>query len=222
MRHAPHAGIHTGSGCVLCKVYDKTRSISQARARTLFPEVFKTYKQTQKTSHAGRFSLPKWLAAGGTQDQIKQITSETIVVPTVNTFTGGLFNMKEWVRGQKKGPGKTARGLVNNVKDSAESREDRGLQVITRFLPDYTIEDHREEAGPDFIAVPKLEGSKPILVDVKSGNVASAAQVRIALQMEQEGVEFWMLDPDNEKAMKITKDCEFIPTQYRVYAPQSK
>lgn len=163
-----------------------------------------------------------WLIKTGTQWLTpSQVEPSLITIPTVNTFEG-RFNLRSWLRGTPRPEQpKRDRTVINNAADRMEERELAGLVVLRREFPEveYDIEDHRkgEQVGADYAVISRATKKVFALVDIKSGNVMSAPQVKIALQVEQEGVEYWLLDPENDKAMRVTKECEFIPTGYRVY-----
>jgi len=144
-----------------------------------------------------------------------------VTVPTINVFDNP-FNFAAWSKGTPHpGQPKRDRVIVDDAKQRTEAREARGLEVVARAFPSYTIRDHRKgiQNGADYSAT-SPEGILK-MVDIKSGNVMSKFQVTMALQAELTGVEYWLVDPDNERAMRIGKNCIFEPTGYRVYPPQA-
>ncbi len=197
-----------------------------------------TESQTGKIKSGSAFNQRRFIeaaeAAGYSPEQAKtfldEVKSQSRTV-TLSTETPmelvPLDKRRRWTQGTPTGRGGSERQSGVNPDKVRDERESRGQDILAQlswgeYTPDQIeIEDcssYRIQVGCDIRIW--LKGSKTLLarVDIKSGNRVTDAQLAKAFSSQQEGVPYYIFDPDSGQAMIVDRTCIIVPKVFAVYA----
>ena len=138
-----------------------------------------------------------------------------------------LDKRRKWHKGTPTGAGGSERSSGKNPAGAKEEREQKGLAELQRLYPaPYQIEDcrkYKKQVGCDFRVWMDETGKTLIArVDVKSDNRVTDAQLSVAYSSEDEGIPYYIFNPDTGQAMLINRSCQVTPKVFAVYAAAAK
>lgn len=131
-----------------------------------------------------------------------------------------LDSRPRWQQGTKQ-PHKGGPERTMGTWQAKLDREAAGLKQLANLYPaPHHIEDcvaYKKQVGADY----RIWNDETLVarVDVKSGNIMTKPQLKVAFSSEAEGVPYFIFDPYTGKAMPITKEGTIVEwTVAKVYS----